>query len=147
MLKSHDRRFVIHFITFWKLFKSGWIRENVIDINFLNLLRTTLNKGVDVYLGYGFDSYRDIDINSETEAVIKKLKELEITDTNANGNLLVKKIQKSHTKLLLFDNVYTVIGSFNWLSNKGSYMGELSIKINSKNLTSELKDRTLAKFK
>ena len=126
---------------------SGWIREKVVDRNFLNLLRTKLNKGVDVYLGYGFESYTFKDTSSETKAAIKKLKELEIAETNANGNLLVKKIEKSHKKLLLFDNVYTVIGSFNWLSNKEATMADLSIKIDSKDLTSELKDRTLPKFK
>ena len=60
---------------------------------------------------------------------------------------LIYSIEKSHKKLLLFDNVYTVIGSFNWLSNKEATMADLSIKIDSKDLTSELKDRTLPKFK
>jgi phosphatidylserine/phosphatidylglycerophosphate/cardiolipin synthase-like enzyme len=126
---------------------SGWILNNVVDEKFSALLKTAVRDGTSILIGYGFDSYgNDNEINHDHMVAIDRLKKIEVWSQNEKGNLVVQKIEKSHEKLILCDNLYTVIGSINWLSNTGKNTKELSVKIESKELTSELKKRTVAKF-
>jgi phosphatidylserine/phosphatidylglycerophosphate/cardiolipin synthase-like enzyme len=127
---------------------SGWILNNVVNEKFSALIRTAIRDGTSIFIGYGFDTYGNgQEIKHDHQVAIDRLKEIEVWSGNEKGSLVVQKIDKSHEKLILCDNLYTVIGSFNWLSNPGKNTKELSVKIESKELTSELKKRTVARFK
>ena len=76
--------------------------------------------GVNVCIGYGYQSYNEQVSNpaqKEAEEYLERLKEW-CSKVDPKGMLLVRKYP-NHSKVLIRDNKYAVMGSFNWLSNAG----------------------------
>ncbi|MBY8913762.1 hypothetical protein KY305_13540 [Bacillus sp. YC2] len=103
---------------------SPWITNYVVNGEFFTLLHETLNRGVKVKVMFGFE---------ETGLSLDKLgKIVDIDNKNANqgtkkaleylyhtlGNQLIY-CPPLHTKLILIDDGFLIIGSHNWLSNNG----------------------------
>jgi hypothetical protein len=111
------------------LILSPWIRGEIVDSSFLQRLERLLSAGVRVYIGYG--------INETPTA------NPDIRDQSAQQNLLklsqryphfrFVRLGNTHSKVLIKDSDYAVVGSFNWLSFKGDparkFRDEQSIKI------------------
>ena len=98
----------------------GWITDYVVDDEFKKLLADCLKRGVNVCIGYGYQSYNEQVSNpaqKEAEEYLERLKEW-CSKVDPKGMLLVRKYP-NHSKVLIRDNKYAVMGSFNWLSNTG----------------------------
>ena len=103
----------------------GWITDYVVDDEFKKLLADCLKRGVNVCIGYGYQSYNERVSNpaqKEAEEYLERLKEW-CSKVDPKGMLLVRKYP-NHSKVLIRDNKYAVMGSFNWLSNSGGSENE-----------------------
>lgn len=95
---------------------SPWIKANAANNDLIDRLENLLKKGVDVYIGYGIggnDEKKDADVKAEN--IIRNL-------SNRYKNFYLKDLADSnptHAKILISDNKYAVVTSFNWLSFKG----------------------------
>lgn len=97
---------------------SGWATSYVIDNDFKLLIKEALKRGVKVYLGFGYQSSeKKINTKYEDKAA-KFLWELREWCQNIQGNGEIEVFEfANHAKVLIKDDEYVVIGSFNWLSN------------------------------
>lgn len=78
----------------------------------LRLIEKTVRDGKRVIIGYGISEEEDSD-----RFTIDRLKE--IAAKKYRGKLELKALNNTHEKVLLMDNKFLVITSFNWLSFKG----------------------------
>jgi DNA-binding MarR family transcriptional regulator len=116
-LMSSKRRLVI---------VSPWIRNSVIDLQFLALLEALLKAGVEVYIGYGIEKAdgngkKNVandkpDISPRAETDLRTL-------ANRHKNFHFMNIGNTHRKSLVCDDQFAVVTSFNWLSYKGDSQG------------------------
>ena len=98
-----------------------------------------------MFIGYGIGEDnkpgRDKGLNA-----IKYLEHLATKHTNLHFH----EFGDTHVKILLMDDTYAVMGSFNWLSFEGSsnrdFREELSWRINKKEEIEELFQRFFRKF-
>lgn len=100
---------------------SGWLTDYAVDEEFRKLLKEAISRGVLVYIGYGYKSSQEKKESKETEIKAKEtLNELQAWSASeeTEGRLTVKYYPE-HSKILICDNKFAIIGSFNWLSNKG----------------------------
>ncbi len=130
---------------------SGWITKHVVNEKFIELTREALRRGVSVYIGYGYNNFNNQPgVSPSTRIALDNLLNLEKWTKDKNGDLLVKQImyeeKESHMKLILCDNKFTVLGSNNWLSNSKFNTLELSVKVESQELTLELEKTTMTRF-
>lgn len=88
---------------------SPWLKRRVVDRDFLLKLESLLKDNVLVYIGYGIGD------NKNDPAVENDLRQL----AHRYSNFIFKKLGDTHAKLLLYDQVCVVLGSFNWLSFEG----------------------------
>jgi hypothetical protein len=97
---------------------SPWLRTAAVDGEFLGWLRSTLaqNKGLKVTIGYGIDKapgkQRDPGIRDQEEA-LRRLRDLERT---ARGRLRIVDVGNTHEKVVICDDRFVIITSFNFLS-------------------------------
>jgi phosphatidylserine/phosphatidylglycerophosphate/cardiolipin synthase-like enzyme len=97
---------------------SPWLRTAAVDGEFLGWLRTTLarNRGVRITIGYGIDKapgkQRDPGVRDQEEA-LRRLRDLERT---ARGRLRIVDVGNTHEKVVICDDRFAIITSFNFLS-------------------------------
>lgn len=90
---------------------SPWIRTKGLDERILSLMNEALKRKVRIVIGYGISENEDSD-----HILIERLTNMK----KQYGELLVlKNLANTHEKVLIKDNDYMVITSFNWLSFKG----------------------------
>jgi DNA-binding MarR family transcriptional regulator len=104
---------------------SPWIRHHVVDALFLRDLEAALHRGVNVHIGYGIDDGDQRKPGSPAPAgqnkpAISKPAKLAL-DALARRyrNFKFVYIGNTHRKLLVCDDTFSVITSFNWLSFRG----------------------------
>ena len=116
---------------------SGWISSDVIDEQVLSLLEDAIKRGVKIYIGYGF-SYpnKKHQMSLKAKEALKSLKNLKQRTVNDKGQLHFKGF-KNHSKVIVVDNKYRIVGSNNWLSNRKYSNSEYSIKVFSEIETEE----------
>ena len=96
------------------LILSGWISDKVIDKRFLDTVKKALDRGVKVYLGFGFENHDgQHDLSRPARRALSSLEKLK---KNQPG-LHVGKFN-NHQKAIVIDKRQVVCGSHNWLSNK-----------------------------
>lgn len=119
---------------------SGWLSDSVIDGQFSTLLNDALKRGVDVYIGYGWQDFKGV--HNDNPRAVERLKNVNNYKKQENypGNIFVSKFP-NHQKVLVIDNRYVVVGSANWLSNKAYKNEEYSFAIYSKELSTEESQR------
>ncbi len=93
---------------------SPWIRANATNNDLINRLENLLKKGVVVYIGYGIGGSED----KKYPADIKAEESIQNLAKNY-ANFHLKDLGNTHAKILISDNNYAVVTSFNWLSFKG----------------------------
>jgi hypothetical protein len=108
---------------------SPWIRDSVLNQNRLDKIRHLVEKGVEVFIGYGLGE-DDKPGKDKGDYANKFLTQL----SKSHSNLHFHKLGDTHAKILLVDDSYAVIGSFNWLSFEGNarrgFREEMSFRIN-----------------
>ena len=100
------------------LIMSGWASGYVIDATFIDRCIRLLSNGVELHIGFGYDSSTD-----------KRMPEWEKKGRNQIGKLMRKAMDQkidtnlfvyefdNHYKSLVKDSDYFLTGSINWLSN------------------------------
>lgn len=92
---------------------SPWIRANATNNDLIDRLENLLKKEVVVYIGYGFGDDKDRrEDDIKSEQFIQKL-------ASRYSNFHLKRLGDTHAKILISDNNYAIVTSFNWLSFKG----------------------------
>jgi hypothetical protein len=97
------------------LIVSPWVRRPVVSHQFLDELEAKLSDGVDIFIGWGFADLRDedSDIDHDVLADFERLKE------RYPWTLHFRRLGNTHAKILICDNRFMIVTSFNWLSFKG----------------------------
>lgn len=100
---------------------SPWIRSWIFDRPFSDWFEATLKKGVIIKILYGLEGDNSVDKKSydDTEKNAQELQK-KFNKYCLNGQLKMKH-GNTHAKLLICDDLFYVIGSFNWLSFRGDY--------------------------
>ena len=95
------------------LIVSPWLRTAVIDKSFSAKLRRLLQNGVDVKIAYGIGT-------EERENALDRLgrKALQAMEREFE-NFTVMRLGDTHAKVLISDERFVIVTSFNWLSFKG----------------------------
>lgn len=95
------------------LIVSPWIRAAVVDKKFISAVEGALKRGVEMFIGYGLgfdDSATDRD----------KAAEKALLDLGARYPAFrATRLGDTHAKVLIVDQKFVVVTSFNWLSFKG----------------------------
>lgn len=95
------------------LIVSPWLRDAVIDHRFLKKLQQLLENGVDVKIAYGIGS-------QQKEGRLDKLGRQALVQLEEQfENLKVARLGNTHAKVLISDEKFVIVTSFNWLSFKG----------------------------
>ena len=93
---------------------SPWIKETATDFELRDIIQKTMKRKVKVVICYGISKK----IESEVEHAVKLLKKLK-EDKIYGKYLSLVLLGNTHEKVLICDEVFTVVTSFNWLSFKG----------------------------
>ncbi|RTZ53828.1 hypothetical protein EKO25_21185 [Bacillus sp. SAJ1] len=108
---------------------SPWITNYVVDGNFIDKVTKLINKDITVKVMFGYNQsvYNLDQLDKIASLDYKNIDRRQTIDTLNNlyqvlGNQLTYR-PPMHTKLLLIDQKYLVIGSYNWLSNNGIRKG------------------------
>ena len=121
-LKKAENRIVI---------TSGWIRNSVITDEFKSLFKACLDRNVDVFIYYGF-VYGNRHNDSDREA-LDYFERMNAQYANfVFRNHLTNDqsgITGNHSKILIQDDRFVVLGSFNWLSNSGKLKKNLEMSM------------------
>lgn len=105
---------------------SGWLNNHVIDGMFLEHIEAKLNKGIKVYIGYGYQDWNGE--HKTTDSYDIALDSLKKLISKYPEQLIIAKYA-THEKLLVVDEQVVVYGSANWLSNKNYRNSERSVVI------------------
>jgi hypothetical protein len=119
---------------------SPWLSFDAVDVDFKSWLKGALGRGVEVVIGWGYPPAKDERGNRKNEvsktvaeslqsiSAVKPAKGLK-RQAAASGPLRVVHLGDTHEKVLVADDVFAVITSFNFLSFKGSKrIGELALR-------------------
>ncbi|MEK9789320.1 MAG: phospholipase D-like domain-containing protein [Candidatus Woesearchaeota archaeon] len=105
---------------------SGWVTDFSVTSEFRLKLKECLNRGVDIIIAWGYKKSRGIHITEDhvnkAERSIRELQEW--TSLNNTKGILQTFYFPNHSKILICDDKYAVMGSFNWLSNSGGSENE-----------------------
>jgi len=104
-LKAARYRLLIH---------TPFLHELIVTDEFVKDLEKLLKSGCKVYIGYGMP---ESDVQKPTKSHLRVVEKLEKI-AKRYSNLLFKKVD-SHAKVLIQDELFVVLGSFNWLSFRG----------------------------
>jgi len=103
---------------------SGWLTDYSINSDFRNKLKKCLERGVDVIIAWGYKKTGSIS-SEQKNAGEKSIRDLqEWTSLNKTAGTLETFYFPNHSKILICDTKYAVMGSFNWLSNSGGSLNE-----------------------
>lgn len=93
---------------------SPWIKGDATDFELRSEIKNAMIRKVKVVICYGIGKKIDNDVKQAVD-LLNKLKE----DKSIGKYLSLIKLGNTHEKVLVCDNKFTVITSFNWLSFKG----------------------------
>lgn len=91
---------------------SPWIKSGGLNNEILRRIERALQRNTRVIIGYGISEKEDSD-----RRILQKLKDIQ--KKKYGKKLLLINLSNTHEKVLIKDNEYMVITSFNWLSFKG----------------------------
>ena len=105
---------------------SGWATDYAVNDEFRNVLRDALQRGVNVYIGYGYqkknEKNREKNYERRARETLSELQNL-CSKEKLAGRINVFHYP-NHAKILIKDDTYAVNGGFNWLSNNGGSQNE-----------------------
>lgn len=95
------------------LIVSPWIRAKVVDRPFRDRLEKLLKDGVQVCIAHGIDDGTNApDWDKRAEESLEEL-------ASTHPNFVLKRLGDTHAKILVVDDRFVIVTSFNWLSYKG----------------------------
>jgi phosphatidylserine/phosphatidylglycerophosphate/cardiolipin synthase-like enzyme len=93
---------------------SPWLRSAVLDEELLADFAGALDRGVELYLGWGIGGDGATGRGADAEA-LQSLGRL----AEEHANFHFSRLGRTHAKILICDRRFMVVTSFNWLSFKG----------------------------
>ena len=103
---------------------SGWLTDYSVNEEFRDKLKKCLERDVDIIIAWGYKKSGSIGSENKNKAE-KSIKDLqEWTSLNKTKGVLEAFYFPNHSKILICDTKYAVMGSFNWLSNSGGSENE-----------------------
>lgn len=121
---------------------SGWASTSVVNDKFTSAIRSALLRGVNVTLIWGWEgSQSNVKPSYQNQEASTTLKQLQSETRGEDcGQLYLRTAtQGNHAKVILVDDAYAVIGSYNFLSNSGAEKLELSVRCDEPNAIKETK--------
>lgn len=91
---------------------SPWIKSGGLNNEILGRIERALQRNTQVIIGYGISEKEDSD-----KWILQRLSAIQ--NKRYGKNLQLVRLSNTHEKVLIKDNEYMVITSFNWLSFKG----------------------------
>jgi hypothetical protein len=91
---------------------SPWVTRTVVNNRFQRQLEAALQRGVQVYIGFGINDDSDERNNNEAVSDLYRL-------ARRFKNFKLVHLGDTHAKVLLCDSTFVITGSFNWLSFRG----------------------------
>lgn len=91
---------------------SPWIKSGGLNNEILNRIERALQRKTEVIIGYGISKKEDSD-----RWILQRLSDIQKKWYGKNLHLV--RLSNTHEKVLIKDNEFMVITSFNWLSFKG----------------------------
>lgn len=102
--------------------QSPWVRHNVLEI-YKEYIQSALEKGVKITIKYGMQKRSEKDKQEIDEEVLAYLNELKAKYPNFS-----LKHDYDHSKILICDDEFMIVGSFNWLSFGGESKGGKALR-------------------
>lgn len=102
---------------------APWIRHQVVDSIFVSCLEALLRNGVEIYIGYGISDEGPVKDQGKPQITPQAKVELEKLQTRFD-NLTWKFVGNTHRKMMVCDDRFAIITSFNWLSFRGDPRGK-----------------------
>ena len=103
---------------------SGWLTDYSVNDEFRSKIKSCLGRGVDIIIAWGYKKSGSIS-SEQKNAGEKSIRDLqEWTSLNKTKGTLETFYFPNHSKILICDTQYAVMGSFNWLSNSGGSTNE-----------------------
>jgi DNA-binding MarR family transcriptional regulator len=127
------------------LILSPWITHAVVDRTFTELLEKLLTRGTRVYIGWGLSKDEEAERNADPRS-LRLLEKL----ADKDPNLSLERLGGLHAKVLVSDQAFGVVTSFNWLSFKGdptrTFRDERGMLVTAPQLVDELFQKSVARF-
>jgi phosphatidylserine/phosphatidylglycerophosphate/cardiolipin synthase-like enzyme len=118
---------------------SGWIGSPLLDADVQRNIQAALRRGVDIYLGFGWESSEGHEVSRTAREALAFINNLQKQSAQFRGKIVVGRFP-NHEKVLACD-AFVVIGSNNWLSNRSFRNSERSVMVASKNVVASERSR------
>ena len=103
---------------------SGWLTDYSVNEEFRDKLKKCLERDVDIIIAWGYKKSGSIGSENKNKAE-KSMRDLqEWTSIKKTKGILETFYFPNHSKILICDTSYAIMGSFNWLSNSGGSENE-----------------------
>lgn len=102
--------------------QSPWVRHDTLEI-YKEYIQSALEKGVKITIKYGMQKRSQKDKKEIDEEVLAYLNELKAKYPNFS-----LKHDYDHSKILICDDEFMIVGSFNWLSFGGESKGDEALR-------------------
>ncbi len=122
---------------------SGWITSSVVNDSFAKKIEATIRRGVQIYIGYGWEDSSGSHASSSSS--VDAITRLERISKKYPDSFYMTKFA-NHQKVLIKDSEYIICGSNNWLSNNSFRNQEMSMKIFASNLARSESERLKAEI-
>ncbi len=101
------------------LIVSPWIRHEVVDDELVSRFSKLLDRGVELWVGYGISREAKDRKGAKGEADREAEHKLRRLAQRHPNSFHMKLLGNTHAKILLCDSRFSVVTSFNWLSFRG----------------------------
>ncbi|MEX0058112.1 phospholipase D-like domain-containing protein [Clostridium butyricum] len=123
---------------------SPWIKQSGTNQEIINLIDKAVERKVNVFIGYGISEEEQSD-----RRIINKLKDIQ--NKQYGKRLKLISLNNTHEKVLISDDYFMVVTSFNWLSFRGDpnfgFRQETGIYTESKECIKDMKENLAERMK
>lgn len=121
---------------------SPWVKRRVVDDRFVNRLRELLRRDVEVFVGFGIGGGGGGDDRDAVLALERLAAEF--------PTFVLRRFGDTHAKVLVSDDQYAIITSFNWLSFLGdpdrTFRDERGMLVRRADVVADATERLLLRF-
>lgn len=102
--------------------QSPWVKQDTLEI-YKEYIQSALEKGIKITIKYGMQKRSQKDKQEIDEEVLAYLNELKAKYPNFS-----LKHDYDHSKIIICDDEFMIVGSFNWLSFGGESKGDEALR-------------------